>query len=40
LLALYRAARDGRLAEGEIVRLLAAGTGYRWAASVLQWGDA
>jgi 3-oxoacyl-[acyl-carrier-protein] synthase-3 len=39
LLALDRAARDGRLAEGEIVLLLAAGTGYTWAASVIRWGN-
>ena len=39
LLALDRAARSGLLAAGEIVLLLAAGTGYTWAASVLRWGD-
>ena len=39
LLALDRAARGGELREGELVLLLAAGTGYTWAASVIRWGD-
>jgi len=38
LLALDRAARNGDLNEGELVLLLAAGTGYTWAASVVRWG--
>ena len=38
LLALDRAARAGELADGDVVLLLAAGTGYTWAASVLRWG--
>lgn len=38
LLALDRAARAGRLAAGDLVLLLAAGTGYTWAASVVRWG--
>jgi 3-oxoacyl-[acyl-carrier-protein] synthase-3 len=38
LLALDRAARNGDLHEGELVLLLAAGTGYTWAASVVRWG--
>ena len=33
-----RAARAGKLADGDIVLLLAAGTGYTWAASVVRWG--
>jgi 3-oxoacyl-[acyl-carrier-protein] synthase III len=33
-------ARDaGRLRDGDVVLLLAAGTGYTWAASVLRWGS-
>ena len=40
LLALDRAARAGELADGDIVLLLAAGTGYTWAATVLRWGPA
>jgi 3-oxoacyl-[acyl-carrier-protein] synthase III len=39
LLALDRAARDGALDDGELVLMLAAGTGYTWAASVVRWGD-
>jgi 3-oxoacyl-[acyl-carrier-protein] synthase-3 len=38
LLALDRAARSGALADGDLVLLLAAGTGYTWAASVVRWG--
>ena len=38
LLALDRSARDGRLSPGDLVLLLAAGTGYTWAASVVRWG--
>jgi 3-oxoacyl-[acyl-carrier-protein] synthase-3 len=40
LLALDRAARGGALEEGDLVLLLAAGTGYTWAASVVRWGGA
>jgi len=40
LLALDRAARTGELRDGDLVLLLAAGTGYTWAASVVRWGDA
>ena len=39
LLALDRAARAGDLHDGELVLLLAAGTGYTWAASVVRWGN-
>jgi len=38
LLSLDRAARAGTLRDGDIVLLLAAGTGYTWAASVIRWG--
>ena len=38
LLALDRAARAGDLQDGDLVLLLAAGTGYTWAASVVRWG--
>jgi 3-oxoacyl-[acyl-carrier-protein] synthase III len=37
LLALDRAARAGDVVEGDLVLLLAAGTGYTWAASVVRW---
>jgi 3-oxoacyl-[acyl-carrier-protein] synthase-3 len=38
LLTLDRAARAGELEDGETILLLAAGTGYTWAASVIRWG--
>ncbi len=38
LLALDRASRAGKLAAGDVVLLLAAGTGYTWAATVMRWG--
>jgi len=38
LLVLDRAARAGELQDGDLVLLLAAGTGYTWAASVVRWG--
>lgn len=38
LLGLDRAAREGRVRDGDLVLLLAAGTGYTWAASVIRWG--
>ena len=37
LLALDRAGRAGELTEGDLVLLLAAGTGYTWAAAVVRW---
>jgi 3-oxoacyl-[acyl-carrier-protein] synthase-3 len=40
LLALDRAARAGELGDGDLVLLLAAGTGYTWAATVVRWGEA
>jgi 3-oxoacyl-[acyl-carrier-protein] synthase-3 len=39
LLGLDRLARAGRLRDGDVILLLAAGTGYTWAATVLQWGN-
>lgn len=38
LFSLSILAEDGRLRDGDTVMLLAAGTGYTWAASVLRWG--
>jgi 3-oxoacyl-[acyl-carrier-protein] synthase-3 len=40
LLGLDRAVRDGRVQDGDAVLLLAAGTGYTWAATVVRWGAA
>lgn len=38
LLGLDRAVRAGRVADGDAVLLLSAGTGYTWAAAVVRWG--
>lgn len=38
LLGLDRLARSGRLRDGDVVLLLAAGTGFTWAATALRWG--
>jgi 3-oxoacyl-[acyl-carrier-protein] synthase-3 len=38
LFALDRAVRAGEVTAGDVVLLLAAGTGYTWAASVVRWG--
>ncbi|MGZ8694976.1 MAG: 3-oxoacyl-ACP synthase [Gaiellaceae bacterium] len=40
LLALDRAVRAGEVSDGDVVVLLAAGTGYTWAATVVRWGPA
>jgi 3-oxoacyl-[acyl-carrier-protein] synthase-3 len=40
LLLVDRASRAGELTDGDVVLLLAAGTGYTWAATVLRWGAA
>ena len=40
LVALHRARAEGRLADGSLVVLLAAGTGYSWAATAIRWGRA
>jgi 3-oxoacyl-[acyl-carrier-protein] synthase III len=39
LLGLDRAVRQGRVRDGDAVLLLAAGTGYTWAATVVRWGE-
>jgi 3-oxoacyl-[acyl-carrier-protein] synthase III len=38
LLSLDRAVRGGKVRHGDVVLLIAAGTGYTWAASVVRWG--
>ncbi len=40
LVGLHRAREQGRLKDGDLVVLLAAGTGYSWAATALRWGRA
>ena len=39
LIGLDRARRAGELEAGDLVLVLAAGTGYTWAASVVRWGE-
>jgi 3-oxoacyl-[acyl-carrier-protein] synthase III len=38
LVGLHRAKTEGRLHDGDLVVLLAAGTGYSWAATAIAWG--
>jgi len=40
LLGLDRAVRAGEIGDSDLVLLLAAGTGYTWAATALRWGPA
>ncbi|MDP9265156.1 MAG: 3-oxoacyl-ACP synthase [Chloroflexota bacterium] len=40
LVGLHRAREEGRLRDGALVVLLAAGTGYSWAATAIRWGRA
>ncbi len=40
LLALDREVRAGNVTDGDVVLLVAAGTGYTWAAQVVRWGPA
>ena len=39
LLALDRAVAEGAVNDGDHVLMLAAGTGYTWAATVARWGE-
>ena len=39
LLALDRAVAKGQITDGDNVLLLAAGTGYTWAATLVRWGE-
>lgn len=39
LLALDRAVANGTVSDGDVVLLLAAGTGYSWAATIVRWGE-
>ena len=40
ILGLHRAREQGRLRSGDLVVLLAAGTGYSWSATAIHWGHA
>lgn len=39
IIVLLEASRRGLLKDGDIVSLLAAGTGYTWGATILRWGE-
>jgi 3-oxoacyl-[acyl-carrier-protein] synthase-3 len=40
ILGLHRARDQGRLHDGDLVVLLAAGPGYSWSAAAIRWGRA
>ena len=40
IVGLHRAREQGRLRQGDLVVLLAAGTGYSWSATAIRWGRA
>ncbi len=40
IIALTEAEKLGRLKDGDTVALLAAGTGYTWGSTIIQWGNA
>jgi 3-oxoacyl-[acyl-carrier-protein] synthase III len=39
ILSLHLAQRQGKLSEGSVVSMIAAGIGYAWAANVILWGE-
>ena len=39
ILSLHLAERQGKLKEGSVVSMIAAGIGYAWAANVIIWGE-
>jgi len=40
ILSLHLALQDGKVKDGTVVSMIAAGIGYVWAANVIRWGDA
>ena len=40
ILSLYLALKEGKVKDGTVVCMIAAGIGYVWAASIVVWGDA
>jgi 3-oxoacyl-[acyl-carrier-protein] synthase-3 len=38
IVALHEGRETGRVQDGDVVLFLAAGTGYTWSATVLEWG--
>ena len=39
ILSLHLAQQEGKLKEGSVVAMIAAGIGYAWAANVIKWGE-
>jgi 3-oxoacyl-[acyl-carrier-protein] synthase-3 len=39
ILSLHLALQQGKLKEGSVVSMIAAGIGYAWAANVIKWGE-
>lgn len=39
ILSLHLAQQEGKLKEGSVISMIAAGIGYAWAANVILWGD-
>ncbi len=39
ILSLHLAQQQGKLKDGDIISMIAAGIGYAWAANVIQWGE-
>ena len=39
ILSLHLAQQQGKLKEGAVVSMIAAGIGYAWAANVIIWGE-
>ena len=40
ILSLYLGLKEGKVKDGSVVCMIAAGIGYVWAASIVRWGDA
>lgn len=40
ILSLHLAQQQGKITDGSIISMIAAGIGYAWAANVIQWGEA
>ena len=40
ILSLELALKEGKVKDGSVVCMIAAGIGYVWAANIIRWGDA
>jgi len=40
ILSLYLGLKQGKIRDGSVICMLAAGIGYVWAANIIKWGDA